>query len=286
MSRRTGARPRRRGAHATRPRPPLRRRLRPRLPSLGRALAALLFAATLAGLVVLVNGPWLRVAQVSVAGQQLTGESALAGVLAPLRGSSLLALDATTIEERLRSLPAVADARVEPGLLDSVQVTIDEKQPAFVWRTETHRLIGAQDGTLIGEVARDGDLPRPLARLPYVDDRRAAAIALGIGSRIEAPVLQTALRLGALDPTRLGSSAQRLSVRLDDEYGFVLVASRPSWQVAFGVSGMQTGDTQAVTARIDDQVAAVRTLFATRRETSVWWVDARNPGKVYFRAKG
>jgi len=281
-----GARPRRRGAHATRPKAPLRRRLRPRLPSLGRALAALLFAATLAGLVVLVNGPWLRVAQISVAGQQLTGESALAGVLEPLRGSSLLALDAAAVADRLRTLPAVAEARVQTGLLDRVEVTIDEKQPTFVWRTETHRLVGADDGTLIGEVPRDGDLPKALARLPYVDDRRAAAIALGIGSRIEPAVLQTALRLASLDPARLGSAARRLSIRLDDEFGFVLVASRPSWQVAFGVSGMQTGATQTVTARIDEQLAAVRTLFATRRETSVWWVDARNPGKVYFRAKG
>ena len=281
-----GARPRRRGAHASRPRPPLRRRLRPRLPSLGRALAVLLFAATLAGLVVLVNGPWLRVAQISVAGQRLTGEAALAGVLEPLRGSALLSLDAGAVEERLRSLPAVEGARVEPALLDRVQVTIAEKQPAFVWRTETHRLVGADDGTLIGEVARDGQLPKELARLPYVDDRRSAAIALGVGSRIEAPVLQTAMRLAGLDPARLGSTAQHLSIRLDDEYGFVLVASRPSWQAAFGVSGLQTGDAGAVTTRFDDQIAAVRTLFASRRETSVWWVDARNPGKVYFRAKG
>ena len=58
----TALRPRRRsGGHARRPGTPLRRRVRARLPSAGRILAVLLFASAVAGLVTLVNGPWLRV---------------------------------------------------------------------------------------------------------------------------------------------------------------------------------------------------------------------------------
>jgi hypothetical protein len=30
----------------------------------------------------------------------------------------------------------------------------------------------------------------------------------------------------------------------------------------------------------------VRTLFSQEAEDGIGWVDARNPGKVYFRAKG
>ena len=39
-------------------------------------------------------------------------------------------------------------------------------------------------------------------------------------------------------------------------------------------------------ARLERQITAVRTLFATRAEAELGWVDVRNPGKVYFRAKG
>ncbi len=33
-------------------------------------------------------------------------------------------------------------------------------------------------------------------------------------------------------------------------------------------------------------MTAVRTLFAEEPEDGIGWVDVRNPGKVYFRAKG
>jgi len=41
-----------------------------------------------------------------------------------------------------------------------------------------------------------------------------------------------------------------------------------------------------MTARIASQASAVRTLFAAHPEAGVAWIDARNPGKVYFRARG
>jgi hypothetical protein len=45
-------------------------------------------------------------------------------------------------------------------------------------------------------------------------------------------------------------------------------------------------DIDAPEQQIERQVSAVRTLFAAHPESTVSWVDARNPGKVYFRAKG
>jgi hypothetical protein len=76
-------------------------------------------------------------------------------------------------------------------------------------------------------------------------------------------------------------------VRLDDEFGFGLVAAEPGWEMALGVYGMDPNETASdATARLDRQVTAVRTLFATRSEIEIGWVDARNPGKVYFRDKG
>ncbi len=107
------------------------------------------------------------------------------------------------------------------------------------------------------------------------------------GYQVPDALMRMALSLASLDPASLGSAAKRLSVRLDDEFGFGLVAAEPGWELALGVYGMDPDQTAAeATARLERQVTAVRTLFATRAEAEIGWVDARNPGKVYFRAKG
>jgi hypothetical protein len=100
-------------------------------------------------------------------------------------------------------------------------------------------------------------------------------------------VLATALRLVAIDPATFGSSAERLSVQIDDEFGFRLVSAAPAWEIALGVYGLDPNETAAeAAARLERQVTAIRTLFASHPESGIGWVDVRNPGKVYFRAKG
>jgi hypothetical protein len=123
--------------------------------------------------------------------------------------------------------------------------------------------------------------------MPRVIDERTVARLMTVGDRIEDDLLDTALRLAALDPAALGSQARELGVRLDDEFGFRLVAADQGWELALGPSGIDPTESAAdVAARLERQVTAVRTLFASRAEAEIGWVDARNPGKVYFRAKG
>ena len=108
-----------------------------------------------------------------------------------------------------------------------------------------------------------------------------------VGDVIPEALLRTALDVAAIDPARLGSLATALSVRLDDEYGFRIVDAEPGWEVALGVFGLDPRETPAEAAsRLERQVTAVRTLFASQSEAEIGWVDVRNPGKVYFRAKG
>jgi hypothetical protein len=283
-----GARPagRRRGGQARKPRPPFWKRLRPRLPTAARAFATLGIAASLAGMIAALNGPWLRVEQVAYAGVQFTPPQQLAEVLAPAQGVPLLALDATGIAARLRGLPAVADAHVEALLPNAVKVSVTEKTAAFIWQTHGRRLFGAADGTLIGD-APTGKLSGEIAALPFIEDRRESAAELGPGATLPAETVATALRLVALDPARLGSTSSRLSVQVDDEFGFILVSAKPAWRAAFGFYGLDPMlDIDAPEQQVERQVSAVRTLFAAHPESTVSWVDARNPGKVYFRAKG
>jgi hypothetical protein len=247
-----------------------------------------MLAIACAGLLLfLVNGPWLRVSSVAWAGVRYTSDDRLTTVLDPVRGESLLTVDAGALARQLEALPAVASAEVQTRFPDGVAVRLVEKTPAFVWRTPAVQLVVANDGIVFGEVALTATLPAELASLPFVDDRRAASRNIIIGDRIPVGDMTTALRLEGLDPAALGSKAQALSILLDDTCGYSL-QPRPegSWRAVFGSYALQEGDAAAIAARITDQVAAVRTLFASHRENTVGWVDARNPGKVYWRPNG
>ena len=281
----SGATPR--GRQARRPGIPLRRRIGRRMPSIRRLLAGLGAAAAAAGLVALVGGPWLRVTDVTWAGEQFTAQRDLERVLERQRGTSLLAVDTRALRERLERLPAVAEATVTASLPGHLQVSIVEREAAFVWETSSAQLLGAADGTLFAALAPDATLDADAAALPRVSDERAMARLMRAGDRIPEALLRTALRLASLDPAALGSNAERLGVRIDDEFGLGLVAAYPGWEMAFGVYGTDPNETaRDAAARLERQVTAVRTLFASRAEAEIGWVDARNPGKVYFRAKG
>ncbi len=296
-TKRTGRAPRRaarvsgvsrsRGRQARRPGVPLRRRIGARMPSIRRALAAVGAVAVTAGLVAMLNGPWLRVTEVAWAGDVYTSERDLGRVLDSQRGVSVLAVDTGALSERLERLPAVADAAVNASLPGRVDVTIVEREVAFVWETPSALLLGDAEGALFVALSRDATLAPEQAMLPRISDQRSSARLMTAGDEVPDALLATALRLASLDPASLGSTAEGFGVRLDEEYGFRLVAASPGWELALGVYGLDPQETDGeAAARLDRQVTAVRTLFASRNESDISWVDARNPGKVYFRAKG
>jgi hypothetical protein len=250
-------------------------------------VATVLAIACAGALLFLVNGPWLRVTSIAWAGVRYTSDDRLTTVLDPVRGESLLTVDAGALARQLEALPAVASAQVQTRFPDGVAVDLVEKAPAFIWRTSAVQLVVADDGIVFGEVPLTATLPKELGSLPFVDDRRVVSRNLIIGDRIPAGDMAIALRLEGLDPAALGSTSAGLSVRLDDVCGYSLrPRTNGSWQAILGSYALQEGDEAAIAARISDQAAAVRTLFATHKENTVGWVDARNPGKVYWRPNG
>ena len=266
---------------------PLRRRLAGRLPSIRRLLAAVAAVAAMAGLVALVNGPWLRVRAVTWEGGTYTLAADVEDVLADAQGSSVLAVDTRAVARRLQELPSVAEAAVTASLTGEVRASLVEHEVALVWTTPRAQLLAASDGTIFAALPRGADPSPALAAVPGVVDERRVGRRLHVGDRIPQSVLETTLRVVALDPAALGSAATALAVRLDDEFGFRLVSAEAGWEVALGVYGTDPRETSAeAAARLESQVTAVRTLFASRPEAGIGWVDVRNPGKVYFRAKG
>lgn len=280
-----GAQPR--GRMARRPGTPLRRRIAARMPSLGRVGAGLGAAAGVAALVALVTGPWLHVAEITWDGARYTPPSSLERMLEPERGRAVLAVNTAAAGARLEGLPSVTEARVAASLTGSLTASITEPEPAFVWETARGRLIGAHDGTLFAFLEPDIAVPDELAGLPAVVDERFEARVLAVGDRIPPALLRSAMALSEVDPAALGSEATRLTVAVDDGHGFRLRSEDPEWEVAFGIYGLDPRETAAAAdVHLERQVTAVRTLFATRPESEIGWVDVRNPGKVYFRAKG
>lgn len=243
--------------------------------------------AAVAGLVALVNGPWLRVAAVSWEGARFTDPARLAEVLEPHEGRPILAVDTRELDRRLGRLPAVADATVTASLTGHLSASIEERRAAFVWETAAVRFLGDGEGMIFAALRGDDPLPEDLAGVPIIADARFAARLVSVGDRIPDRLFETTMRIVAIDPAELGSEATSLDVRIDDDHGFSLISDDRGWEIALGVYGLDPRETSAeVAARLERQVTAVRTLFAHEPEAGIGWVDARNPGKVYFRAKG
>jgi cell division septal protein FtsQ len=281
QAKRPGVRARRPGGHARRPGQPLRRRLR--LPAAGRILALLLFSATIAALVAGVYGPWMRVSALGHTGDAFTPSDRVQAILDDYRGQSILAVDRAGLRDRLAALPTVADAEIELRLPGELQVAITEKDPAFLWRTPRAVMIGAPDGTLIAELPLTDAVPSDLRALPQVSDERFVSRLLTVGDAVPPAELRVANRLTDLDPRLIGSRADAVAVKVDYQMGFMLESAAPAWSVALGFYQLDPREDEAAAdARLERQLAAIRTLFAMRPERGVSWLDARNPGKVYW----
>jgi hypothetical protein len=80
----------------------------------------------------------------------------------------------------------------------------------------------------------DATSPEAAAKLPLVDDQRAAAATIAVGDTLDPVILDAARRLGSLRPADLGTAASRLDIQLDDAQGFSLNADPVGWSAVFG----------------------------------------------------
>jgi hypothetical protein len=232
-------------------------------------------------------GPALRVSAVEISGNQWTAESALNRALAPINGAPLLTVDPNAVARDVLEIPGVTDATVSVRMSGTVQVQISEAGPALLWRTSAVTLLLNPDGVVIGELARTAVVPDSLADLPFIEDRRVASRNLIRGDQLEPADLATALRLAAVAPEDLGSTATSLSIVVDERYGFELLSGGSRWTAVFGFSGIDPTETDEMSiSHLTRQTDAIRTLFATQPEETLRWIDVRDPGRVYFRAGG
>jgi hypothetical protein len=96
-----------------------------------------------------------------------------------------------------------------------------------------------------------------------VTDARDAAGSLAVGSTLDGPTLDAALRLGSLTPADVGSAARSLVLCLDDVDGFTMRTRPTGWAAVFGFYT----PTLRTTDLVPGQVRLLRSILAGREAT-------------------
>jgi hypothetical protein len=167
---------------------------------------------------------------------------------------NLFSLRTDEMQRRLVELPAVAEAEVQAVLPDALLVTVEERQPLFVWRAGGADFLVDADGVLIDRAGPG------VPALPVVEDRRSSTSGepVVVGDVLEPIDLTAILRIAAVTPELIGSGAERLELSVDDEEGYALAAVPESWRAVFG----HYTPTLRPPEIIDQQVQCLRSLLA------------------------
>ena len=202
--------------------------------------------------------------QLTIEGQRFTADVAVRDQLALPSGANLFGLSTEALAQRIRSLPTVADASVSVALPDTLSVRLVERTPLLVWRVGDRDYLVDREGTLFAQVGNPA--PPDAARLPRLEDRRASAAALIVGSPLDPVDLDASTRLGSLTPSDVGSSAPNLRLMVTDQNGYVVRSGADDgWTAIFGfyTPTLRTPDL------IPGQVRLLRSKLAEAGESTI-----------------
>jgi len=235
---------------------PIRRASAGLTPTRAGALLALLVAC--AGVYGAASSSAFAARSVVITGAELTGEDVIQRTLDLSSDQNLFTLSTAPLRERLESLAPVLSAAVSVGLPDTVRVTVTEREPLLIWVAGERRFLVDADGLLFLELGPER--PPTTTALPVMGDTRAASGTLDVGTRLDPIDLDAALRLGSLRPADVGSSAARLTLRVDDAEGFTMRSGGDGWAAVFGFYT----PTLRTTELIPGQVRLLRSLLSGR----------------------
>lgn len=162
---------------------------------------------------------------------------------------------AQALAEAIRALPSVESAEVLVALPDRLEISVKERQPLLVWRTDAGAFLADISGALIA--AAPADLA---ASLPQVDDRRTTGSTLAVGGRLDEVDMAAARLLLTITPADLGSRSAGLALSVDDEDGFALESAVPAWRAVFG---FYTANQLRPDERVPRQKQCLTSMLAT-----------------------
>lgn len=181
-----------------------------------------------------------------------------------LDGVATFRASAADARVRLRTLPAVRDARVEILLPGAARITLVEREAVGRWiaSNNTEWFIDAS-GVLFPSIDRTG---APDLR---VFDERGPHSA---GERIDPPALvDAALRLGALAPGELRADATDLRVVMTAGANGLVLRTGATWEIRFG-----TAD------RFDEKLSLAKRFLRDNPTRRLDYVDVRSPDRIVF----
>ena len=117
------------------------------------ALLAGVVVIVAVGVLALLGSSWFAVDTVSVTGNVYTDADQLAAVVDDLRGTPVLLVDTTQVEQQLEAIPWVEDARVTTRFPDAASIEIRERTPvASMLGEDTRSRVLDADGRVLAVI--------------------------------------------------------------------------------------------------------------------------------------
>jgi cell division septal protein FtsQ len=161
---------------------------------------------------------------------------------------------------RLRSLPAVRDARVEIGLPSSARVTLNEREAIGRW-ISSDRIEWFVDADGVLFASND---PRAAPELRVTDERPPKRA----GERLDPALVQVALRLAAIAPGELRADATAPRTIMSAGPN-ALVLRFTSWEIRFGGPEL-----------FEEKLALVKRYLRDNPQRRLDYVDVRSPDRI------
>jgi hypothetical protein len=164
------------------------------------------------------------------------------------RRPNVFRVRASEIVADLSTLTEVDAASAVVTLPANISVTLDERDPVFIWSDDAQSWLVDEEGMLFAPADLEGGGEQPgdgagedgagedgaRERLPVVVDARLPEEPPTEGTYLSPLDLAAMRQLLALDAELLGSRAQDLALRVDDAHGYVLEGRDAGWRALFG----------------------------------------------------
>ncbi|MGZ4354607.1 MAG: cell division protein FtsQ/DivIB [Gaiellaceae bacterium] len=152
------------------------------------------------------------VRSIAVSGAPPRLQAQVRAALAPLLGTSLLALDGSVVERRVEALPAVLSAGYDRSFPHTLRIVVVPERPVAVLRRGTDSWLVSARGRVVSRVPRGSDDALP---------------------RIWVPTAVQILAGDFLDPTHGGSAARALALVADRFPAHIATASFAAGDLTF-----------------------------------------------------
>lgn len=223
---------------------------------LHRTVLVVVLLGIAVALLVVERSPLVAISEVRVEGTQALAPDDVVAASGIRTGTSLLRVDLDAAVDRVRALPLVADAEIVRSDPLTIEISVRERQPAYVARNGIDEVVLDDDGVALGTDATAGLVPISVeaAQLPEPGTRADPVSALGNAIAV-AEGLPGALTTRAV--AHEGLAPDRAVVVLDD-----------GTRVEFGRAENLAAKSRALAAVLDDLAGRSVTSIDVRSSTN------------------